>query len=174
MSITEKPQTILKYTQTICMEIETMFKQIAGTGASRISEYKDFILTDSHYRQIVSEKVRLRRGIELQPFAAWDSQRLTWWDDFCARKHYRTGRIASANLKTLLDVLAALHILELYYYNNCYYDSTDASMPSVPVRKSTLFRICNLNDNVSTELVHVFDEATKTGHMYSVEHSLEY
>lgn len=104
-----------------------------------INDYCSFILSD--YPDIVNQKVLIpERDIELQPYCGWNtsqpSKSLMFWDSFCKIKHSRYANIQEANLKNVLNMLAALYLLEMKYLSKIAQDE-----PDVPDRKSNLFEL---------------------------------
>jgi hypothetical protein len=66
---------------------------------------------------IVQQKVKMK-GIDLQPFFGWaisPYQSPYWWKPYNGVKHNRLKKYKDANLKNVLNSLAALYILEQYF-----------------------------------------------------------
>lgn len=148
----------IKLYQNICSEIDAVCKLI--TIGNDMSEYKKFLLTDSFYSKIKNESVKIilltNSDIFLKPFSELNEQAgLEWWGNYNSIKHNRVknDNFIKANLKNVLNALAALYILELYFYQHNFYKNNDDY--SVPNKKSKLFCINNLKDNVENEIFAV-------------------
>lgn len=132
--------------QSIGAELDNFFKIYCGFSSEErktISDYSSFVLTD--YPDIVNQKVLIpERDIELQPYQGWNanrpSQSLVFWDSFCKIKHSRYANIQEANQKNVLNILAALYLLEMKYLSKITYDE-----PDVPDNKSGLFELKDWN-----------------------------
>lgn len=128
--------------QSIGAELDNFFKVYCDFSAQdrkTINDYCSFILSD--YPDIVNQKVLiLEMDIELQPYQGWNesqpSKSLMFWDSFCKIKHSRYTNIQEANLKNVLNMLAALYLLEMKYLSKITQDE-----PDVPDRKSNLFEL---------------------------------
>lgn len=128
--------------QSIGAELDNFFKVYCGYLSSErrtINDYCTFVLSD--YPDIVNQKVLIpERDIELQPYRGWNasqpSQSLIFWDSFCKIKHGRYANIEEANQKNVLNMLAALYLLEMKYLSKIAQDK-----PDVPDRKSDLFEL---------------------------------
>lgn len=132
--------------QSIGAELDNFFKVYCGFSAQdrkTINDYCSFILND--YPDIVNQKVLITdRDMEVQPFQGWNancpSQSLVFWDSFCKIKHSRYANIQEANQKNVLNILAALYLLEMKYLSKVANHE-----PDVPDRKSDLFQLDNWN-----------------------------
>lgn len=128
--------------QSIGAELDNFFKVYCDFSAQdrkTINDYCSFILSD--YPDIVNQKVLIpEMDIELQPYQGWNesqpSKSLVFWDSFCKIKHSRYVNIQEANLKNVLNMLAALYLLEMKYLSKIAQNESD-----VPDRKSDLFEL---------------------------------
>ena len=111
----------VKQYQAICSEIDVILKSIceevnSGSTANKMDQYSTEIL--SHWPNIGEQKVRMR-DIELQPLAEWTSATvyhpLVWWSNYNHVKHERLLYYKQANLRNVLNALAALYIFEQYF-----------------------------------------------------------
>ncbi len=106
-----------------CTEVEAAWRAIleantSPTGASRFTT-NDYVRLLAPMR-LAEWRVTLRRSITpitRAPFAGWSvaspTQSLVWYDAYNATKHDRESHLARATIETVLDALAALHILLL-------------------------------------------------------------
>jgi hypothetical protein len=142
-----------KVMQSLFAEIETMFKLIVGEDKGDIGKYRAGILENEHYEKIVNETLTINGNISISPFKGWDSAKLSWWDNFQSIKHKKDSNFKSANLENTLNMLSALYILNVYYYNkNFYRETTDAS---IPLKMSKLFTLTQLQSNVISDTMTI-------------------
>lgn len=141
----------IKMFQMICSEIDVVLKLI--TSKSSMKGYKEYLL-NNEYKEIVNSEANLILKINLSfnPFSLLDlNTKLKWWEEYNNVKHDRlkNDNYTQANLKNVLESLAALYILESFYYNIKFYKKDENSNYSVPTPKSKLFsKVSNLEDNV--------------------------
>ena len=83
-------------------------------------------------------------SIDLHPFDAWNMTApsdLFWWSAYNNVKHNREGHYEEGNLKNLLNALAALYFLEMYFVRDIAQKTGDDHSLDVPMNTSQLFRI---------------------------------
>lgn len=106
----------------ICSEIDVLLKAYcklinASSNPSRIDEYAKVVLSSN--KGLCSETVKFQRiGLLMTPFSDWEpGSAPVWWKKHNGVKHNRGVNFKDANLGNVLDSLAALYLLNLYYYN---------------------------------------------------------
>ena len=109
----------IKQYQGICSEIDVILKSICkvlgNSEANKMDAYTPIIL--NKWPDIVTQKVEFK-DLELQPFINWkDSPYKSpdWWSPHNEVKHERIINYQKANLKNVVNALAGLYILELYF-----------------------------------------------------------
>ena len=119
-----------------CSEIDVVAKalcaQIALQESRRnINDYRTVITKE--YPKFPTVKVAIPRyGLEFQPWVDWQSgANPAWWQSYNNVKHKRTKHFTEANLKNLLDALAGLFLLLLYYYQPALYDHALLPWPNL-------------------------------------------
>ena len=157
----------IKQYQTICSEIDVIAKSFCKTidarfGGSSINTYCKCII-DNH-SDFSSRIIKLKdRDIKLTPWKDWSysvetqsngSQKIiannpNWWQKYNKIKHSRTTINNETNLpyyklanqENVINALAALYQLELYYYRALHsiHFSTDPDMPP----QSKMFEVEN-------------------------------
>lgn len=139
----------IKQYQSICSEIDAIFKLIAK--GKKMDEYRKFLLDDEFYKKIKDEKVTLvdNEKIILSPFSDLNYDKsIDWWTNYNGVKHNRLeeNNYINANFKNVLTSLAALYILELYFFNRNFYYPDEQGF-SIPINASSLFVIKKLYVN---------------------------
>lgn len=158
----------IKQYQAICSEIDVIAKSYCKelNGSFRGNKINSYCkcITDNNV-DFINRKIGLRdRGISVFPWKDWTytteaqpngyekitSNNPDWWQKYNKIKHNRTTINSEtqlpyyklANQKNVLNALAALFQLELYYFRKLQqtYFVTDADMPGPP---SKLFEIEN-------------------------------
>lgn len=126
--------------QSIGGELDNFFKIYCGFQLGDRKTMNDYqTLVIEKYPTIISEKISLREyKLELSPFASWNEHSLDWWKAYNAVKHNRTDNMASASLKNVLNILAALFLLEMKYLKE---GSDVEKTPDIPTTKSMLFSL---------------------------------
>ena len=106
----------------ICSEIDVLLKAYcklldASSNPSRIDEYAKVVLSSN--KGLCSETVKFQRfGLLITPFSDWEPGCApVWWKKHNGVKHDRSVNFKDANLGNVLNSLAALYLLNLYYYN---------------------------------------------------------
>ena len=134
--------------QSIGAELDNFFKVYCGfnpTDRKNIADYASFVLAD--FPTITSQKVKiLGTDIELIPFQGWNTtapaQSLPWWSAFDNVKHNRHGNYADANQENVLNMLAALYLLETKQFGKVAKESGGhLDEPDSPDEKSKLFSL---------------------------------
>lgn len=120
----------VKIYQAICAEIDGLCKEYCNyiNTAFNQEEYKNincyakYILTerseyDNDRTQIKDQNVQLSEHIELIPWKYWSVNNTpVWWKMYNKVKHTRSDNYLHANLYNVLNALAALYVLEKYFY----------------------------------------------------------
>lgn len=135
----------IKQYQSICSEIDVILKTICKeinnkSKAKEIKGYTNEVL--KKWPGITNQKVAMKY-IELIPFMNWSLQPYNspdWWTPYNNVKHKRIKNYKEANLKNVLNSLAALYILEHYLVK--YIGDRDSTY-DVPNDISQLFEMVN-------------------------------
>ena len=135
----------VKQYQSICSEIDVLLKIIClelngSSNADNMKDYTNEVLNE--WSEITDQKVTMK-GIELQPFMNWKVNPFKspdWWTPYNKVKHERITNYEKANLKNVLNSLAALYILEQYLVK--YIGDRD-KVYDVPNDISQLFEMVN-------------------------------
>lgn len=135
----------IKQYQSICSEIDVILKTICKeinnkSKAKEIKGYTNEVL--KKWPGITNQKVAMK-DIELIPFMNWSLQPYNspdWWPPYNNVKHKRIKNYKEANLKNVLNSLAALYILEHYLVK--YIGDRDSTY-DVPNDISQLFEMVN-------------------------------
>lgn len=135
--------------QAIGAELDNFFKVYCGFASSdrkNISDYAAFLMKD--FPTITSESVKLLGSdIWVTPFQGWtttaSAQSLPWWQAFDNVKHNRTDNFSDANQGNVLNMLAALYLLELKMYTKATTDKPpyDLAPFDVPTDDSKVFML---------------------------------
>lgn len=134
--------------QSIGSELDCFFKvfcDLPQKDRSNISNYAELVLS-SFWPDIIDQKIDVvGKGIVLQPFVGWDKERakqsLKWWSQFDDIKHNRSERIKEANQENMINILAALYMLEMKYLGVI----CDGKEPDIPEYPSQLFELIDWN-----------------------------
>lgn len=138
----------IKQYQSICSEIDVILKTICNeinskSTAENMCEYTTEILTI--WPEITEQMVILNDAIKLQPFINWSitpPSSPDWWSPYNKVKHNRISNYKKANLKNVLNSLAALYILEQYLAR---YIGVRDNVYDVPNDISKIFKMVNFN-----------------------------
>lgn len=117
---------------SVCSELDTFFKIVCNDSSQKIFQYRKSIESKSEYNNIFNESVDIiGRDINIKPFyKRKERKNFYWWTGYNNSKHNRLLCFKDANLNNLLNSLAALYILEVYYYkNNFGLTKDDTNMP---------------------------------------------
>lgn len=125
--------------QSIGAELDNFFKVYCGfnlTERKNIGDYVTSILSD--FPSITSEQIRvLGTDITVTPFAGWNAttlaQSLSWWMAFDHIKHNRIGNFPEANQENVLNMLAALFLLEVKMFTKATKDDPAQGLAEVDI-----------------------------------------
>lgn len=135
--------------QAIGAELDNFFKIYCGYNQEDRKNIKDYAKSIlNSYPNIVNQVIRIREfDIELQPFAGWNvnapAKSLSWWFAFDCIKHNRVGNVKMANQLNVLNILAALFLLETKYLGFIVEKDSFGNLlePDAPDENSRLFEI---------------------------------
>lgn len=113
--------------QSICSEIDCLLKEICNLinpliKVKRLPDYYNVVI--EKYRNFKKEIVIFNKSkIQLKPWLKWTKEKTPeWWTYYNNVKHHRFEKdkknnynYKKANLKNLMNALAALYIVEQYY-----------------------------------------------------------
>ena len=135
--------------QSIGAELDNFFKVYCNFNLAErknIVDYATFILLD--FPSITTERIKvLDTDLEVIPFDGWNSaapaQSLTWWLAFDHIKHNRMGSFAEANQENVLNLLAALYLLEVKMFTRTTTDNYAQELEEIdiPSEASRLFSL---------------------------------
>ena len=121
----------------MCLPVRSLLR------SAWLSQYASHLLRDIDNLQQI--KIHIQgTNIDLSPFVNWNqtnARKLFWWEAYNEVKHNRSEHYEDGNLKNLLNALAALYFLEMYYVRKLAQTSGDENALDVPVSASQLFRI---------------------------------
>jgi hypothetical protein len=106
------------------MEFESLSKKLIKHScpdkkSGNIGEIKGSLLSLFPYIgkcQVILDRPK----ICLNPFYGWENNNLEWWDAYGDIKHDRIKNYFKANLKNCINALAALGVINIYYYKVMY------------------------------------------------------
>jgi hypothetical protein len=147
----------IKYYQAICSEVDVICRKYSEyikeekrlDGLIKdISDYQRIIC--SHKPEIVNYTLHLLDDEEcsITPWQSWSSGAPTWWKKYNSIKHNRSEKnergfynYQYANLENVLNSLAALYIIEKYFYTDLIASVTEVGkIPNYNLRpRSKLF-----------------------------------
>jgi len=129
-------------------EADVLLKAICNrehpaSKASNIGAY--FAIVSDVVPHILKFEVCLPRwGISLVPWESWSQESPPgWWTGYNKVKHHRDDHFQSANLQYVLEAVAAVYVLNLYWHREAANDGTLVPMP-------TLYRPGPEQDNGTT------------------------
>lgn len=135
--------------QAIGAELDNVFKLYCDfnlTDRKTIADYAQYILNSSP--KIVEYRIKIvGNDIELTPFLAWDireaAKSLRWWSAFTNIKHNRNDNFKNANQNNVLNILAALFMLETMCFKKFSKVGANHELlePYAPDELSKLFRM---------------------------------
>ena len=116
----------VKQYQTICSELDTLFKELClfyiGEESYKkekrwnIEKYAGIILNNYPKVKEAQVVVKTYKGIKLRPYKEWTTapkyQSPKWWTEYNSVKHERNENFLYANLENVINSLAALYVLE--------------------------------------------------------------
>lgn len=123
---------------SVCSELDTLFKIVCDDKSDDIVKYRKSIESKSEYDDIFKERINIiGRDVNLKPFyRICERDYFYWWKGYNKVKHNRVMHFRKANLDKLLNSLAALYTLEVYYYKNNF--GTEGF--NMPGKSSKLFK----------------------------------
>lgn len=138
--------------QSIGAELDNFFKVYCGFNLAdrkNVADYASYVLSD--FPDITTTQIRvLETDITVTPFQGWNTttpaQSLSWWLAFDHIKHNRNGTFPDANLENVLNMLAALYLMEMKLFGKVAKESGGHLEESdSPDDKSKLFEIIGWN-----------------------------
>lgn len=126
----------------ICAELDAVFREYTGkfTEKMSISDYKRELLKKSP--DIVSIKIFVEGHDEivLEPFSLWHfSDSLSFWVADNNIKHNKNGGNINANLKSVINALAAFYYICILRMDEIYEADKDNCTENSANEKSELF-----------------------------------
>jgi hypothetical protein len=107
---------------SICSEVDVVMKEICAvisptSTPSSINQYKDIIKTELP-GLITESAISSKFGLCFQPWIKWESGKISpdWWVQHNNVKHQRNNYYYQANLRNVLEALAALYIANIYLH----------------------------------------------------------
>lgn len=133
----------VKLLNVICAEVDaisrSICKELLGKHVDNMKGFAKEIL--KIWPDIVQQEVEYYYKI-LKPFEGWKAtdKKSTpkWWSAYTSCKHGREENFQEANLKNVVNALAGLYILELYYVREI---GTRRNERDVPNDKSAVFQL---------------------------------
>lgn len=106
----------------VSSEVDVIIKALCElknpTGHRNIYDYRNTVR--ARIPELISETCSIPRfGLELKPWSNWkgtQDKHPDWWHSYNAVKHHRDQSFDQANLKNVLNAMAALAIVNLYLY----------------------------------------------------------
>ncbi len=144
-----------KQYQAICSEIDVIAKEICAfygkNNAKTMKHYTNIILQqhdDIRSREVI---MKFLPEFKLQPFIDWETDpnynSPSWWSEYNDVKHNRSIHIKKANMENVINSLAALYLLEMYFvYDVAKSISEKINIPDTP---SLLFEIRDWKSNLT-------------------------
>lgn len=129
---------------SVCCEVESLFILISKKEGN-INSYLNFLNNDQFYSSVKKDLVNFQDIDILEPFKLNSKNQLEWWHSHNCLKHNRIKDFQTATFKNLINALAGLYLLEIYYYNQNYFKKDDTSIPEV---ESKLFKSNKIKSNI--------------------------
>lgn len=110
-----------------------------------ITDYANYLLSEIPCLQNIQVHIQ-GSHLDLFPFKDWNIEHaghLFWWYAYNNVKHDREHFYESCNLENLLNALAGLYFLEMYYAKEIAKSTGCQYALDVPISASSLFRIAN-------------------------------
>jgi len=131
-------------------EVDVVAKQLCSrmdpaTTATNIFQYRE--LLRRCLPELENSIVAIPRyGLDLRPWSNWlGDNNPDWWQAYNDVKHHRDEHFAQANLKNVLNAMASLFLVILYYYrDNTEYNRLEP-IPSIFVPSRELAYICPIS-----------------------------
>ena len=128
--------------QSVGGELDTIFKVYCSfplEDYKKMTDYKPAVL--AKYSDIVYQEIIVKEySLKLTPFKDWDSCALKWWTAYNSVKHNRYGKFHLASQKNVLNILAALFLLEMKFVKEI---AKVEDEPDIPEPQSELFVLKN-------------------------------
>lgn len=99
--------------------LKALCNNISGKTHKTINHYRDTI--KENLSDLITEKVYASRyGLQLTPWINWQKEDLNplWWKSYNNVKHQRDKHFKEANLKNVLNTVAALQLVIIYFYKD--------------------------------------------------------
>ncbi len=140
---------------SICSEIDVVLKELCKEISPKLSA-KNI----NNYRQIISDELKdfngqaaicYKYGLSFIPWKSWEENiSPDWWSNYNKVKHQRNEFYNKANLKNVLESLAALYLVNIYLefvkdkkLSHGFTFSIIDTIPKIPVQLE-MFRVNNL------------------------------
>lgn len=131
--------------QSVGSELDVFMKVVCGFNQNdrkTITDYYNGIILKYPNIKTQSVSVHLLNS-PIKPFCGWSLKRprksLHWWNAYDSVKHGRIDNYKLASLENVLNALAALYLLEMYYLK----DVAKNDEIDIPERESELFILDN-------------------------------
>lgn len=104
-------------------EVDVVAKQLclkleSAKRANNINDYRE-IIRENIPKFFLTKVFYPRFGLSVQPWVAWgNGESPQWWHAYNKVKHERNAYFAKANLRNVLDSIAALYVLLLFFYES--------------------------------------------------------
>ena len=143
---------------TIGSELDVFFKVASDLNLSDKKTIKDYYNKISNkYSDIKNQKVTIlnKKDMVLQPFKKWNENfpgELDCWKSYNNIKHNRVLKFKESKLENALNILAALFILEMYYFKTIF-ENNESEIDEkydVPEIGSNLFKLENFDTYYDT------------------------
>lgn len=145
---------IVKLLQSVGAECDLIFKKICNINLKKRANIYDYVQILDDYPQIINEKIIVKNSnIILQPFKGWKKKypsQLKWWKAYNLVKHNREEQVQFGNFYNLLNIMAALFFLEMYF---CKKIATLTQNIDIPNEKSKIFMIKDWKVNPTEQTI---------------------
>ena len=149
--------------ESIGSECDLMLKKICNYKLSKRANMQDYVQILDKYPKIVNEEIIIKKeNIVLHPFQGWNKDspsKLFWWTAYNKIKHNREENYKLGNFGNLLNILAALYFLEMYF---CRGIGRKTNNIDVPYEKSKIFIINNWNINPTEKTIIIKEDIPET------------
>ena len=133
--------------QSVGAELDNFFKVFCGLTSDSYSNIKNYAeMVNQIWPEIKDQRIEvISYSLQLQPFKDWDvdhaKESLQWWKAFDDIKHARTDNMNRATQLNVINILAALFLLEMKELSII----ADGKEPDIPDSPSSLFEPVNWN-----------------------------
>ena len=128
---------IIKQFLSVTSEIENIAKEVCGFNVSdkskKINHICNKIFDKIENIQSIEIIVKHTNNLRIKPFSEWNKSEpgeLFWWKGYNEVKHNRLEKYESGNLRNLLNSLAALYFMELYFAREIGTKTEDTDVPN--------------------------------------------